>query len=643
MILTLYKRPQYLETQLKAIENQSLKPKEILLYQDGTGDNIKIPEHLKERFNLIEISPINKGVWERFNFARKNAKSKYVCIFDDDTIPASRWLENCMCEMLQKEGLYGAIGIISQDEKYDPEHFKRAGWCNNNNETLRVDFVGHSWFLKKDWLDYLFEGTQELQKYKICAEDMTLSFKLQRHDINTYVPKQPISNKEFLGSIKGEELGSDENSLFLANGFEKMSEAFSELVSRYCFRTIEKTDNKYYRKVINSLSKPKSKIFHTQKANEKTIINILGIKFTIKTPEKDIDKNNFKFKNHKIRLNSVLIVEPNPYHSEILPSYIKYFQDLGFKIDLFLRHENLKDLPEFDKSEINIFEGCIKHIKKCLKLRKIRKYEYVFFSTSALCEKGVAQSFLNYLKFKPKAKNGLLMVEHSVIPCLENYKEEKFLKQNRLFSTFGYNDVPQLTPCYFNNVKITPKSNDNIVRFSVVGATYYDCKNLNLLFEASRKLIENNISNFEIILNGSNIENIPSDLVENIIEDGKVKFKRLYSNLEKSDYILFLLDDEQGYHKRYKQGTTTGAMNLSLGFCKPAILNEAFANAYGLNNQNAIVYSKNDLFEAMKKAIELNNDNYLNLQNNLANYQQEIYNKSLKNLKQNIGKTGVYK
>jgi len=288
VILTLYKRPQYLEEQLRAMQNQSLKPKEILLYQDGTSDTIKIPENIKQEFDLIEISPINKGVWERFNFARKNAKSLYVCILDDDTIPASRWLENCMDEMLKKEGLYGGIGIIAENEKYDNLNHKRTGWANKNQETTMVDFVGHSWFLKKDWLEWLFEDTQELQNYKICAEDMTLSMKLQQHGISSYIPMQPENIPEFCSSINGSKFGSDEQSLFVNNGWAKMSEAFDKLINDYGFETIEKRDKKLYKKIIKKLKNKKpsllEEIFSIKNSQDKKhkITTLLGIKIKIK-------------------------------------------------------------------------------------------------------------------------------------------------------------------------------------------------------------------------------------------------------------------------------------------------------------------------------------------------------------------------
>jgi hypothetical protein len=36
-------------------------------------------------------SNYNFGVWARFAFAL-NATTKYVCVFDDDTLPGKKWL-----------------------------------------------------------------------------------------------------------------------------------------------------------------------------------------------------------------------------------------------------------------------------------------------------------------------------------------------------------------------------------------------------------------------------------------------------------------------------------------------------------------------------------------------------------------------
>ena len=291
VVLSAYKRIENLELQLDAIENQTLRPKEIILFQDGVNgdEKVEIPEKIKNRFNVVEISKENKGVWARFDFARDAAKSKYVCIFDDDTIPGNRWLENCFIQMQQREGLYGTIGILCNCKKYCNQSFKRIGWANPNKKTLMVDFVGHAWFLKTEWLNYLFENTEELQAYKICGEDMTLSFKLQTHGIGTFVPPHPQNKIDLWGSLPdySTKFGDDKNSLFKNNGWTKMSEAFDLLIKKYNFKILKYSNVKEYRKSSKVDKKPLLKrIFSISKEyngdNKRKVITILGIKIKIK-------------------------------------------------------------------------------------------------------------------------------------------------------------------------------------------------------------------------------------------------------------------------------------------------------------------------------------------------------------------------
>ena len=256
VVLSAYKRIANLRIQLDAIENQTLKPSEILLFQDGIadGEKISIPADIKKRFNVVEVSKTNQGVWARFNFARTHIKNKYVCIFDDDTIPGPRWLENCMTEMRKREGLYGTIGILCSKPGYFNGSFTRIGWANPNNKTAMVDFVGHSWFLKADWLDYLFDNTKELQDFKICAEDMTLSQKLQEHGIYTFVPPHPQHKHDLWGSLPeySRKFGDDKNSLFVNNGWTKMSEAFNILVNKYKFKLVKYNNRREYKNSLKT-------------------------------------------------------------------------------------------------------------------------------------------------------------------------------------------------------------------------------------------------------------------------------------------------------------------------------------------------------------------------------------------------------
>jgi glycosyltransferase involved in cell wall biosynthesis len=203
VVLTLYKKPEALRRQLEAIKNQTIRPKEICLFQDGIANDYKIElqESLLSEFDKVCICTENKGVWERFSFA-KTLTGKYVCIFDDDTIPCPKWIENCYYNMQKQEGIYGTIGIVlTKKQNYPFGGYYRVGWARPYYKIAEVDFVGHSWFLKREWLEWMFEGTEEYQKLKYVAEDICLSVQCQKHGIKTYTPAHPWREPDVWGAV----------------------------------------------------------------------------------------------------------------------------------------------------------------------------------------------------------------------------------------------------------------------------------------------------------------------------------------------------------------------------------------------------------------------------------------------------------
>jgi len=146
---------------------------------------------------VVTVSNANFGVWARFAYAL-NATTEYVCVFDDDTIPGSKWLENCLDTIEKQEGLLGTIGVIFKDENYI--NYDRYGWANPNEEIKQVDIVGHSWFFKREWLG-AFWREAPIPESSICGEDMHFSYSIQKHlGLGTFVPPHPKDNPEMWGS-----------------------------------------------------------------------------------------------------------------------------------------------------------------------------------------------------------------------------------------------------------------------------------------------------------------------------------------------------------------------------------------------------------------------------------------------------------
>lgn len=209
VVLNAFKRTNYLKLQLDAIENQTIKPAKIYVWQNKGG---KIPSSLKAKFILAECSD-NLGVWARFAFAL-NIDSDYICIFDDDTVPGQRWFENCLETIEKTGGLLGTRGLryISPKSYYPFDYY---GWDNPNEKIMQVDIVGHAWFFRREHLAMFWSEMPPQNASKIAGEDIHFSYMLQKYGIGTYVPPHPRGDTSMWGSLPeyGKTIGTDFNAI----------------------------------------------------------------------------------------------------------------------------------------------------------------------------------------------------------------------------------------------------------------------------------------------------------------------------------------------------------------------------------------------------------------------------------------------
>lgn len=235
VILNGYKRGSALNEQYDALQKQTVKADEIYLWYnnpDGGEINYDIMEKIPTAF-----SNLNMGVWARFAYAL-NAKTEYVCIFDDDMIPGSKWLENCKNTIKKVNGLLGGVGLLymrpnppQYSSYYEP--YTRFGWIPNghNDNPVKVDLVGHSWFFKREWLSYYWRELPD-PKYFTCGEDMHFSYMLQKYaNLNTYVAPHPHHDQEMWCNIKGSVHATDKNSMWETNQSSPQGVPFKQLMN----------------------------------------------------------------------------------------------------------------------------------------------------------------------------------------------------------------------------------------------------------------------------------------------------------------------------------------------------------------------------------------------------------------------------
>lgn len=329
--------------------------------------------------------------------------------------------------------------------------------------------------------------------------------------------------------------------------------------------------------------------------------------------------------------NDILLIEPNMrYHAECLPGYIKYFNDLGYNVDVVISNNNLSTLPFcriidlrfkiysfYNYSSLqNIADDC----------EIIKRYKKIFISTSMSL---TGELYPSRIQFPKK----IITVAHSI----NSIKEDKIDKigSNIVVLSYFNKNFDTVNPHYFGENKSTNKN--DTTTFITVGRIHKNVKNYGLMIHTVSRLVKNNIKNFKILCIGWEGEiDIPKPLQKYINIIGRISFNELYSLMEKSDFYLSLLDPYNALHKKYSYDIISGSNQLVLGFKIPFIINEIYASAYGYDQSNAIIYKENNLYDAMIKSINMDNEQYKSISKNIGKLSSRIYNISLSTLRRLI-------
>ena len=193
-LLNVFRRPEALERQIESIRHQTVPPSAVMIWQNDAP----LPD---VDFSGLDVQTAqcsdNLGVWARLAYAL-NAETEYVCMLDDDTVPGSRWIENCLGTLSAAEGLLGTRGLRFKSRR-SYLLAEEIGWQAPNDSVERVDIVGHAWFFRSEWLQAFWS----VPRFSLATagEDFHFSFALQHVlGLGTYVPAHPAHDRSLWGA-----------------------------------------------------------------------------------------------------------------------------------------------------------------------------------------------------------------------------------------------------------------------------------------------------------------------------------------------------------------------------------------------------------------------------------------------------------
>ena len=336
---------------------------------------------------------------------------------------------------------------------------------------------------------------------------------------------------------------------------------------------------------------------------------------------------------------TVLMVEPNRYHAEILPGYAHYFRQLGFDVVLLWRRQNA-DSEVFDRVPLD--ERPVAYVmppwlmRLFLKGRRNGKYNFIFITSAIWAEPhGYFGTFCQYLGGCPKGRSGYAMVVHEFDHVVEAVKNGSVQISRISCLSPAENHgkrIAMINPHYFGEIKQKPLAARRT--FITVGTQY---RTFHKLIQIVRELERHGWNNFRVqIVGGGAIKAKYPEAPSNVEFLGRLGFPELYRRLESADFYLCVLDSAEPAHRRYLDATTSGARQLILGFLKVPIIHEDFARAFGLCPKSAILYQSNKVLHAMTHALQMADAERDNLRENLRRMCHKVAEASLLDLRGQI-------
>lgn len=339
--------------------------------------------------------------------------------------------------------------------------------------------------------------------------------------------------------------------------------------------------------------------------------------------------------------NTFIVWEPCTHsHAEVVPGYARYLLDLGFEIAVFVTPKRFDEglFSRFNEPRLVLHRRSQRAIRRLFKHAGLGAAQGVLITTARKISGLANYERERQLFADRKPFQRLLLVEHDVKPAADQGALTSDIITLRE-PHYGDAVTTMVNPHYFGAVKIADK-NAGMTRFITIGAMRSKRRNTQLLIEAVDELHSAGITRFRIVVIGrGSLRGVPQHLRQYFEIKGRVDFTSLYTEMEKADFFLTLLDPDNPAHERYITTGTSGSFQLIYGFRTPCLIAKKFGAVNGFHSGNSLIYGRNaDLGSIMRAAIDMPPETYASVRLQLQRDADALYQRSLNNLAELVGR-----
>lgn len=340
-------------------------------------------------------------------------------------------------------------------------------------------------------------------------------------------------------------------------------------------------------------------------------------------------------------------------HDHLIPSPIKYLNDLGYYVTVFTPSKNFRDvtklLPNLKYDVVRIdphkFKGIYykhlyeRYINKYKTISSLQNYDLLFINTF--------RTELPVMSVISQQYKNVLAIFHTPKTCIleRRYSEfEKFGHQALVYSSeIGkkYN-LPWLSPLTYADEEFINSIDNNTIIFCVPGTVRFTGRAYMALVRSVQMLIKSGERNFMVKILGRLHKKDGPKFIKEIKKANVEKYfsimsgvshEKFFHEVINSDFVLPIIDKyEEKIGEWHYFDMATSSIFLALGLNKIMICEKELSDAYQLCDA-AITHSGGKLEDGMRIAMNTSTEERLQLQKKTEIIKKKMYSDSLENLR----------
>lgn len=326
-------------------------------------------------------------------------------------------------------------------------------------------------------------------------------------------------------------------------------------------------------------------------------------------------------------MKRILVMEPNPFHGEVVPGIVYYLQQIDYKVTVLVRSQLIEEgIKVIMPPGCDVIEYADDTVGDLLCSSDVEEYDFLFLTSYEYGNNKTLVPFLEQFPNGIRTKFGVIGIYHSNY-LINLFDDMKRMREGRVFCLSAFQRLSEsmnmVVPQYFGTFQKINAPKDHIA-IALVG-NMYDPSVLSDAYYDLPSDYRKKIRFYHVGGTGKKEERFVTQFLKRMIirflalfhkaykrklfdkkimHTGRLKFPEMLGLLTKMDYLMLPINvhSYEGIH--YMSVSTSGSRQLAFGLGIPTIINTEVAKLYGFCETDSVLYRDGDMKTALMRAVD---------------------------------------